>query len=1143
MSKAKQCPSTIGTKEPAERLPIATEVATGRKHWRSLDELSQTEHFREFAEREFPALASELTGESRRHFLKVMGASLALAGAATIPGCRRPDHKILPYTKQPEDIVPGRPTFYATSMPLPGGGAEGVIAETYGGRPTKLEGNPLHPMTRGASSLRMQASVLDIYDPDRLRTPTKRGDGPQRTPSTWEEFDREAARRLAGHERDGGAGLFFVVDQTASPTRARLRDRMMERFPRATWIAYEALDRDNEKRGTLRAFGSPRRSRLKLADAAVIVSLDSDFLAGEESSIDAQKGFGAGRRVARAGDRMNRLYAFETGLTATGMTADHRLKLRPSQIPQYAAALAQAVLTRRGGSAAILSALGSLEINLDGVDPVWVEAVADDLAAHPGACVVTAGASQPPAVHALVAAMNEALGAIDRTVEYRELPFDSATISADALQRLARAARTGEIRTLICLEKNPLFDAPADLREALATAWPRIEFTATLSHEPTETAAASLWSLNLAHWLEAWGDVTALDGTLSPVQPMIRPIFDGRSTIETLAGLETGEVADGYTLVRETWRERLSGDLEKAWRRALHDGVVAGSAGDARSGAVRPSEVARAVAEIPPAARGGVEAVFIADPRLWDGRYANNGWLQEIPDSVTKIAWDNPVLMSPETAEKLGLDGWLGRIGEQTAPIARITVGERAFEAPVWLAPGMAEDSIVIQVGGGREVTGLVGTGVGVDAYAVRSSRADRTASGVRVEPTGRTMPIACTQDHGTMRSFDDREARPILREFDKQAYDIHGKEAKLYKGPYKRTREMNLAQELGTEGHTPVPETIYQEDQRHDYSTGMQWGMSIDLNSCIGCNVCTIACQAENNIPVVGKAEVNKGREMHWIRVDRYFISEPRPGEESGPGDQVTAASMPVACVHCENAPCEAVCPVNATIHSPEGLNVMAYNRCIGTRYCSNNCPYKVRRFNFFDYATKRLNGDHPLKGIVQNGHWIPPRLREETPEIQHMERNPHVTVRERGVMEKCTYCIQRINNARIEYVKLQDMERIPDGALQTACQQACPTNAIVFGDINDPESAVTAERGSTRSYALLDYLNTKPRTTYLARLRNPNPAIRPPVLDPREHHGKGEHGSDHAGDGDEHARKEPGHIMSLSVLDPGAMMTGGRA
>jgi molybdopterin-containing oxidoreductase family iron-sulfur binding subunit len=1140
MSKAKQCPSTNGKKTLPEATPLMREPATGRAHWRSLEEISQTDRFREFAEREFPALASELTGDSRRHFLKVMGASIALAGAGTIPGCRRPDHKILPYTESPEFVIPGRPTFYASTMPLPSGGAEGVLVQTYSGRPTKIEGNPLHPMTRGASSLRAQASVLEVYDPDRLVAPTLRSDGPERRPGTWADFDRVAGQRLAAHEASGGEGLVFVVDQSTSPTRARLRDQIRERFPQAMWVAYEAIDRENEKRGTEIAFGEPKRARLKLGNAMRIVSLDGDFLGGEESNVDVQRGFGASRHVAKWDDEMNRLYVFETGLTATGMTADHRKRLRPSQVTEYAKALAQAVLARTGGAPEALSALSAAEANLEGIEPVWIDAVADDLVEHRGRCVVTAGASQPPAVHALVAAMNEALGAIGATIEYRELPHDAAGFSAESLSDLARAARAGGITTLICLEKNPLFDAPADVREALAEAWPEIEFTATLAHEPNETAAASLWALNSAHWLESWGDAIAWDGTLSPIQPMIKPIFNGRSTIEVLGGLLGGRPADGYELVRETWRDLLRGDFETQWRRALHDGLVAGSGSDGSRRRVRGPQVARAVVALSPRPAGeGLEAVFIADPRVWDGRHANNGWLQEIPDAVTKVTWDNPVLVSPATALKLGLDGWLDRIGEQRAPVARVVVGERAFEAPVWRVPGMADDAVVIPVGGGRRVSGLVGTGAGVDAFAVRPSGADRVRAGVRIEGVGRTMPIACTQDHGVMRSSDNRDDRPILREFDKQAFEKHGREKKLYKGPYKRTGEMNMAKQLGTEAHTPVPESIYQPDQRHDYSTGMQWGMSIDLNSCIGCNVCTIACQAENNIPVVGKTEVNMGREMHWIRVDRYFLSQPAPDEESGFGDDFGAAPMPVACVHCENAPCEAVCPVNATVHSPDGLNVMSYNRCIGTRYCSNNCPYKVRRFNFFDYATKRMTGEKPLGGLLPNEHWIPPRLREDNPELRQMANNPNVTVRERGVMEKCTYCIQRINNARIDYVRLQGLERVPDGALKTACQQACPTEAIVFGDINDPTSKVTAARDSTRTYALLDYLNTKPRTTYEARLRNPNPAIRPPVLEPGKHHG-----SDHDGGYDEeHARRDPGHIMSLSVLDPGAMTTGGRA
>lgn len=1154
MSNATQCPSTVGKQEAPEHL-APTRDATGKAYWRSLDELAGTARFRDFAQREFPALASELTGESRRHFLKVMGASLALAGAATIPGCRRPDHKILPFAKQPEEIISGRPTFYASTLALPGGGAEGVLVETFSGRPTKIEGNPLHPASLGKSGVRTQAAVLDLYDPERLQSPATRGTpGGEMVGATWGEFDRAIEGVLTSHENDQGAGLYVLAGKETSPTRDRLREAFIQRFPRASWLPYEAVDRENEIAGTTIALGAPHRAELKLENADVIVSLDDDFLAGEGATLNSQRGFASGRRVETVDDDMNRLYAVEAALTPTGMAADHRLALKPTQIAHYAAALAQAVVSRRGGASQLTAALSSHDHNgaLTGVESKWIDEVAIDLVAHAPRAVVTVGESQPPAVHALVAAMNSALGAIGRSVEYRPLTGDTAVQSSDSLRTLGTAAARKAIRTLVCLERNPLYDAPADVRNALVENWSSIDTTITLSVGPTETADASAWSLNAAHWLESWGDAQAWDGTISPVQPMIKPLYGGRSSLEVLASL-AGVSGDSYELVRATWRESnglfASLGFDKGWRRALHDGVVAGTQSEAPRVTLNPGAVADSVASIP-AASGGIEATFVAHSCLWDGAQANNGWLQELPDPVAKITWDNPVLMNPKTAENMGLSGWLGRIGEQKAPVARVIINGRAVEAPVWPVPGVAENTAVVVMGGGRTSCGRVGDEIGVNTFAVRSLGANRVATGVDVESAGRTMPIACTQDHGSMEGVPGAGDRPMLRELDVQAFRKHGREAELYKDTYGRKRYLNPAQKLGTEAHAPVLETIYQEDQRHDYSKGQQWGMSIDLNTCIGCNVCTIACQAENNIPVVGKAEVNKGREMHWIRVDRYFIGD----EEHG---GVGAASMPVACVHCENAPCETVCPVNATVHSPSGLNVMAYNRCIGTRYCSNNCPYKVRRFNFFDYATKRMGGDNPLKDIVSNEHFVPPRLREENPEVREMVNNPHVTVRERGVMEKCSYCVQRINEARVEYRKLRGNDIIPDGALLTACQQACPTSAIIFGDINDADSAVTAARGSMRSYALLDYLNTLPRTTYEARLRNPNPAIRQPVVDPFHHgeDGRHEHGAPHddpnhtnAGDdhGGEHStapRREPGHIMSLSVLPTGALLTGGRA
>ncbi len=1149
MSNATQCPSTVGTKQAPEERPL-TRNATGKAYWRSLDQLAGTARFRDFAEREFPALASELTGESRRHFLKVMGASLALAGAATIPGCRRPDHKILPFASQPEDIIAGRPTFYASTHALPGGGAEGVLVETFSGRPTKIEGNPLHPASLGKSSIPAQAAILDLYDPERLTTPATRGtQSGEMVEASWGEFDREIATVLREHERDQGAGLVLLADKTTSPTRDRLRDALLQRFPRASWLPYEAADNDNEIEGTTTALGSPHKALPKFENASVVLSLASDFLAGEDSSLSAERGFASARRVNTVDDEMNRLYCVESALTSTGMAADHRLALKPSRIAHYAAAIAQAVLARSGGASQLTAALSAHDHNgaLDAVDTKWIDEVAKDLTDNAPSAVVVAGESQPPVVHALAAAMNSALAAIGRTIDYRPLTGDAAVKSSDSLRTLGTAAARKSITTLVCLGRNPLYDAPADVQAALLENWSDINRVITLSVGPTETANASTWSLNQSHWLESWGDVASWDGTISPVQPMIKPLYDGRSVIELLALFAGADTTDAYELVRATWRQRsglfASLGFDKGWRRALHDGLVAGTATSAPRVSVNTGAIAQQIPAIPRAS-AGIEATYAADPRLGDGSNANNGWLQELPDPVAKIAWDNPVLMSPATAERLGLSGWLGRIGEQVAPVAKVIVNGRAVEAPVWPVPGMADDSIVLTLGGGRTSCGRVGENAGVNVSALRSLGAMRLATGVAVESAGRTMPIACTQDHGSMEGVEGAGDRPLLRELDVQAFRKHGKEREVYKDSYGRKRYLNPAQKLGAESHAPVLVEIYQPDQRHSYEDGQQWGMSIDLNTCFGCGVCTVACQAENNIPVVGKTEVNKGREMHWIRVDRYFIGDPDSGE-------VDAAHMPVACVHCENAPCETVCPVNATVHSPDGLNVMAYNRCIGTRYCANNCPYKVRRFNFFDYATKRMGGDNPLKDIITNEHFVPPRLREENPEVREMANNPHVTVRERGVMEKCTYCIQRINEARVEYRKLRKEEIIPDGAFQTACQQACPTDAIVFGDINDESSNVHAARNSMRSYSLLDYLNTLPRTTYQARLRNPNPAIRPPVLDPFHHGEDGHHthGAPHDdshGTDDAHSRgpaRDEGHIMSLSVLPQGSLLTGGRA
>lgn len=1194
-----QCPSTTGKNGKAAKpgrdalvarrrvLPIAAGTA-GKPAWRSLEEFTDSPEFREFVDREFPAGASELfldddersdggsidspadgraiPGESRRDFLKLMGASLALAGAATIPGCRRPDHKILSYSRDvPEDIIPGKPLFYATSMPLPGGGAEGLLVETHEGRPTKVEGNPLHPLNRGKSSVWSQAHVLNLYDPDRLKYPQLRLPGfTSPREATWDDFKAWAGPHMVRHDATGGRSLAFIVDKKTSPARDAMRDEVLARWPQATWVEYDPVEVEASSRGTAIAFGRPMRELYDFASADVVVSLDRDFLSGvgpaEPRALDHARGFASRRKVSEVRPNMNRLYVAEPGVTVTGSCADHRLRIAPSLLPAMMVAVAKEVLGRfmdRPGVPEILAALPLL----DGIslDRAWIEAAAEDLAGAPGRGLLLAGPTLPAEMHALAHAVNTVLGGPVRYVPKGEREGAS---SAEALASLAEAMGAGRISTLVCINVNPVYDAPADLD--FAAKFAAVETRITLSVESSETAAASTWSLNGSHDLEAWGDTESTDGTISPMQPMIAPLYGSWSELELLgffagervwrnwpqdakAEAEGGGVPPGYHIVRESWRRRLGiGDdkaFERTWRRSLHDGVLAGTGmrGERpalRSASVRDALMSRGGRMSPGPAAGSLDVVFRVS-HVRDGRYANNGWLQELPDAGTRVTWDNPALISPRTARRLGL-----MPGNQTDPnriylrehpegkLATITIDGRRVTMPVWILPGLADDTIVLTVGYGRRVCGLVGGSseapVGTDVYAVRSRRTAWTATGAIERAPGAKL-IASTQNHW---SLEGRTS--ILRQIDVTYWTKHtGEGGKFAKGPlrmvdplYGTMKDVNLAEKLGELSHTPPNISIYdnpfnrgpadpdpnnldprQLDPRGNptppaYAKRPQWGMTIDLSTCTGCGVCTVACQAENNIPIVGRREVAKGREMQWIRVDRYFI-----GDLDDPSEVL---HQPVACVHCENAPCETVCPVNATVHGPEGINYMVYNRCIGTRYCANNCPYKVRRFNFFDYATVKFNGPYYGEGIMpgggpENKHLIPPRLRKKLDEISRMQRNPDVTVRSRGVMEKCTYCIQRINAARVE-CRLNDITDIPDGFFQTACQQACPSDAIVFGDILDPTSKVSAERENQRSYMLLGYLNTRPRTTHLIAVRNPNPKLRAPV-DPLEGYGHAGH------------------------------------
>lgn len=1194
MKAIDQCPSSVGKDRPASVSGAAGRASSGPRLWRSLEEFYHDPQFEAMAQREFPAGASEIGEETRRDFLKIMGASLALAGAAAIPGCRRPDHKIMPYSRDvPEETIPGQPLFFATAWARPGGGAEGLLVETHEGRPTKIEGNPLHPLNRGKSSAWAQASILGMYDPDRLKWPTfqGRGGGGPSDPN-WGNFVAWARETLAKFDADRGRGLAFIVDKKRSPSRDAMRDRILSKWPEATWVAWDAVETDGAKRGTSVAFGAPMRRICDLSKARVIVSIDDDFTCSGPTSLADARSLAATRRVEKSTDTMSRLYVVETAYTGTGASADHRVRLAPSRIPAFAVALARAVLARVGGDAELRAALESI------VDPepdafndlprnesysgTFIEAVADDLVEHRREAVILVGASQPSQIHALMAAVNAALGSAGTVVGYLRMDSqdgrrEESSSPSEQLRALAGRMRAGEIDTLVCVHTNPLYDAPGDLD--FADAFGHVPNTVTLSVESTETAAASTWSLDGAHYLEQWGDVEASDGTISPVQPMIAPLYGSRSDLEFYAILLGEDHPNGYEIVRGVWQKQLGVEgeaFEKVWKRSLHDGVLANTTQRAVAPVVDAREVAghlRTLTLHASPTRGSMDVAFFPG-KMYDGRFANCGWLQELPEMATRVAWQGPACVSPATAEALGLEpeGDTKNVFTHKEPKGRnvtITVGGRSVQMPLWVMPGMPDDTILLPLGYGRTVCGHVGTGVGVNVSAVRESGSPAWLRGATIAAaTGSTL-IPCTQAHWTMegrtgvfRSMDLKWWKHYAAEFEALPNQRHVKRDPMYTD---KAEELNLAEmmDASVRSHSPPNYGIYDNpfnkgagsDGRFDaepgsvYSQRPQWGMTIDLSTCTGCGVCTIACQAENNIPIVGPREVAKGREMAWIRVDRYYVSDVVTGTGHDLNDPSAMLHQPVACVQCENAPCETVCPVNATVHGPEGINYMVYNRCIGTRYCANNCPYKVRRFNFFDYAPAKYNGTYIGQGILpqagqRNANLVPPRLREKVNEIQKMQMNPDVTVRSRGVMEKCTYCIQRINQARVES-RLKGLDHIPDGFFQVACQQACPSDAISFGDLLDPAAGVRSLRHSQRSYLLLGFINTRPRTSHLISVRNPNEKLiaRSRVeFDPLEHFS---HGGGHEGDG--HAYVEPakratdaGYAMSLKVL---ALSNGGLA
>ncbi|MCX7792771.1 MAG: TAT-variant-translocated molybdopterin oxidoreductase [Chloroflexaceae bacterium] len=1029
-----------------EAIRARLRATRGQQFWRSLDELADTPAFRELVEREFPRGASEMNDPvSRRTFLKLMGASLALAG---VTGCTyMPPEKLAPFDRQPLDRVPGIPRFFATTLTLNGYGT-GVLVRSDEGRPTKVEGNPLHPASLGSTDLFAQAEILNLYDPDRSQTVLNRG-----APSTWDEFVATLNTSLTAQDATRGAGIRLLTTTVSSPTLASQITQFLQRFPEARWYQYEPINRDNVYEGARAAFGEYVSTRYDLSKAQVIVALDADFLAPGPGFIPYARAFADGRRVTKASTEMNRLYVVEASPSTTGAAADHRLALKASNVGVFAFALAEKLGLGGAGAGLPEEALAFLEV------------VAQDLEAHRGTCVVIPGDQQPPIVHELAHRINAALGNVGSTVIYTEPVEARPTNQTSEIAGLVNEINAGQVELLVMLGGNPAYNAPGDLR--FAEALQRVPLSVHHSLFVDETSALSAWHIPAAHQLESWSDARAYDGTASIVQPLIEPLYGGKTEHEVLAALLGQPDARPYDLVRAYWETSglANGNFEAFWQSALASGVVSGTAAPTVTPALQPAAggaVAAPVAE-------ELEIVFRPDPSVWDGAYTNNGWMMELPRPLTKLVWDNAVLMSIATASRLLGLGFnvddlknpdsdqrqiaLERMTAANGTMVTIRYAGGALELPLWFTPGHAENSMTVPLGFGRRNAGRVGDGVGVDVYPVRTSAAPWFGTGVEVRNANRKYLLVSTQDHWTLEGRDIVRVG-VFEEFKRNpkyiAEEVYMEEyGKKTPGP-------------GTDGYISLQPGV-------DYSGRNAWGMTINLNACIGCNACVVACQAENNIPIVGKEQVSRGREMHWIRIDRYYAGNNL--------DNPDTHMMPMACVQCEQAPCEVVCPVIATVHDYEGLNNMVYNRCVGTKYCSNNCPYKVRRFNFLQYTD--LN----------------------TPSLQ-LARNPEVTVRNRGVMEKCTYCIQRISAARIAAKKAavqngQSSYTIEDGAIVVACEGACPTQAIVFGDINDTASRVAKWKAEPHNYGVLNLLNIFPRTTYLARVRNPNEEL--------EAHGEG--------------------------------------
>ena len=990
------CPSKKGKLELADVKQQLAAAKDGPQYWRSLEELANSEEFQEMLHREFPRQASEWVdgGTSRRDFLKLMSASLALAGLTACT--KQPLEPIVPYVRQPEEITLGKPLFFATAAVI-GGYAVPVLAESHEGRPTKIEGNPQHPATLGGTDVMTQGSVLGMYDPDRSQTVMF--DNEIRT---WGSFVGALANPLAAQKAVQGEGLRLLSRSTTSPTLGAQIKEFLQTYPKAKWVQYDPAGRDNARAGSQMAFGQYVDTQYNFEKADVVLSLDGDFLSSGFPGFHLYARQFAKHRSPDLKEKMIRFYAAESTPTNTGAKADHRIPMRASDVEAFARAVAAGLGV--GGPAAASKDWGS-EASI----------IANDLQKHKGAAVVVVGDTQPAAVHALAHAMNAALGAVGNTVVYTE-PVEATPVDQTAaLKELVGEMNAGKVDLLVVMGANPVYEAPADLH--FADAYRKVAIRVHHGLYVDETGVLSHWHINSTHYLEQWGDVRAFEGTVTIQQPLIAPLYGGKSQYELVSALNGQGSSTAYELVRGYWQKQHTGaDFEPWWRRAVHDGFIANSA-------AAPKNVA-AKGGVPAAATAGgdnsLEVVFRRDPMIYDGEFSNNGWLQEAPKPYTQLTWDNAILINPEDAEKVFHVG--------TDDEAEISLNGRSVKGGVWLTPGHPKNSVTVFLGYGRTRSGRVGNGPGFNAYQIRNSDKQWIATGAQLKKTGDKFYLVTTQ------GWQNMDGRDIVRV---------------------ATLEDFIANPDFAHEKTEAPVEGLTMFQPYDYSKEYKWGMAIDLNSCVGCKSCVVACVAENNIPVVGKDMVKRGRHMHWLRVDNYHegsVNAPR------------TYTQPVPCQQCENAPCELVCPVGATVHSTEGLNDMVYNRCVGTRYCSNNCPYKVRRFNFL---------------LFQD--WTTPQWK--------MARNPDVSVRSRGVMEKCNYCVQRITHARINAER--ENRKVADQEFTTACAQACPADAIVFGDLNDANSRVAKLRAQERNYGLLEELNNRPRTTYMAVVRNPNPEL----------------------------------------------------